>query len=101
MIDHLVVFKLKSTVTTQQQQALAEKLRSFPGQIDGIIELTAGINVTEETENHHGFSLGLRVTFRDAAALKAYGPHPVHQSFVKLLDGILEQVVVVDYPHES
>lgn len=101
MIDHLVVFKLKRDVTPETQQALVDKLRSFPGQIDGIVDLTAGINATEETENHHGFSIGLRVTFRDAAALKAYGPHPVHQSFVKLLDGILEQVVVADYPHET
>jgi hypothetical protein len=99
MFEHLVVFKLKPSVTVEQQQSLVDKLLSFKGQIDGLIEVTAGINITEEMDNRHGFNLGLRVTFQDAQALRAYGPHPVHQAFVRMLDGILEQVVVVDYPH--
>ncbi|MGO4501188.1 Dabb family protein, partial [Paenibacillus sp. 2RAB27] len=64
----------------------------------GIFDISAGINVTEETENIKGYTLGLRVTFEDLASLRSYGPHPVHQEFVKALDGILENVIVVDYP---
>ena len=73
-------------------------LFTFKAKIPGYVELTAGVNVTEETANIHGYTLGLRVTFEDKAALDQYGPHPVHQQFVKLLDGIIESVIVMDYP---
>lgn len=98
MVEHLVVFKLKTGVTPDKEQELLGLLQSFKERIPGIVELTAGINVTEETDNRHGFSLGLRVTFENQEALRQYGPHPVHRQFVQALDGILDQVVVVDYP---
>ncbi|WP_274362941.1 Dabb family protein [Paenibacillus thermotolerans] len=98
MYEHLVVFKFNGNITPDKQQDLLDRLLSFRGRIPGIVDMSAGINVTEETENIHGYSLGLRVTFESLDALRAYGPHPVHQQFVKSLDGILENVVVADYP---
>jgi hypothetical protein len=81
-----------------KQQELLDQLLTFRDRIPGILDLSAGINVTEETENIKGYTLGLRVTFEDLVSLRSYGPHPVHQEFVKSLDGILENVIVVDYP---
>jgi hypothetical protein len=98
MFEHLVSFKFNEKMNPQKEKELMEALLSFKDSIPGIIELTAGLNVTEETENIHGYSLGLRVTFQDMEALRQYGPHPVHQQFVKLLEGIIENVVVIDYP---
>lgn len=98
MIEHLVILKFNASVTPSKQKELVDQLLAFRGAIPGIIDLSAGINVTEETENVHGYTLGLRVTFEDLDSLRAYGPHPVHQDFVKSLDGMLENVVVVDYP---
>jgi hypothetical protein len=98
MFEHLVLFEFNEKMNPQKEKELIEFLLSFKDSIPGIIELTAGINVTEETENIHGYSLGLRVTFQDREALRQYGPHPIHQQFVKLLDGIIENVVVMDYP---
>lgn len=98
MYEHLVVFRFRPDVPTAKQQELLDQLLAFRGAIPGIAQLTAGINVTEETGNIHGFSLGLRITFENQDALRAYGPHPIHQAFVRSLDGILEKVVVVDYP---
>ncbi len=97
MFEHLVVFKFNANVTPVKQQELLDQLLAFQGQIPGILDISAGINVTEETDNIHGYTLGLRVTFEDLASLRAYGPHPVHQQFVKSLEGILENVIVVDY----
>ncbi|ANE45269.1 stress protein [Paenibacillus swuensis] len=98
MIEHIVIFKFNEKVTSEQEQALLDQLLAFKGQIPGIAELSAGINVTEETEVAHGFSLGLRVTFETQEDLRNYGPHPLHQAFVASLSGLLEQVIVVDYP---
>jgi hypothetical protein len=100
MFEHLVVFKLRSDVTTAKLQELTDQLLAFRGRIPGIVDVSAGINMTEEVDNIHGYTLGLRVTFEDQEALRAYGPHPVHQEFVKALDGILVNVVVVDYPKD-
>lgn len=98
MYEHLVSFKFKRSLDAATQQDLLETLRALKGQIPGIIELTAGLNVTEETDNIHGFTLGLRVTFENKESLQLYGSHAAHQLFVRKLDGILDEVVVVDYP---
>jgi len=98
MYEHLVVFKFNTNITPAKQQELLDQLLAFRGRIPGILDISAGLNETEEVENIHGYSLGLRVTFEDLASLRSYGPHPLHQEFVKSLDGILENVIVVDYP---
>ncbi|MGO4731416.1 Dabb family protein [Paenibacillus sp. 2KB_22] len=97
MIDHLVVFKFNDKTTLAKQQEWVEQLLALQEQIPGIVALTAGINVTEETDRIQGYTIGLRVTFEDQDALRAYGPHPAHQAFVASLDGWVEDVIVVDY----
>lgn len=98
MFEHLVSFKFNRILEPGLEQELLELLRGLKDQIPGIVDLTAGVNETEETDNIHGFSIGLRVTFNDRESLQVYGPHPAHQAFVRRLDGLIEQVVVVDYP---
>ncbi|MFD2613145.1 Dabb family protein [Paenibacillus gansuensis] len=98
MYEHLVTFKFLEGYKGEKDGVLLDKLLSFKESIPGIVEVTAGINVTEEVGNIHGYTLGLRVTFESKEALSEYGPHPVHQEFVSLLDGILDNVIVVDYP---
>jgi hypothetical protein len=98
MYEHLVLFKFNNTLTPEKEQEMLDKLKAFKEAIPGIVELTAGINVTEEKERVQGYTLGLRVTFEDKDALSNYGPHPVHQDFVKSLGGVVEDVIVVDYP---
>ncbi|MDQ6420400.1 Dabb family protein [Paenibacillus sp. LHD-117] len=98
MYEHLVFFKFHTNVASAKQQELLDQLLGFRDQIPGIVDISAGLNVTEETDNVHGYTLGLRVTFDNLESLRAYGPHPVHQEFVKSLDGLLDNVIVVDYP---
>jgi hypothetical protein len=98
MFEHLVSFKFKEMLPAPKEKELLETLLSFKERIPGIVDMSAGVNVTDEVGNIHGYTLGLRVTFQDQESLRQYGPHPVHQQFVKLLDGILDNVVVIDYP---
>lgn len=83
---------------TEKQQELVEQLLALRHQIPGIVALSAGINVTEEKESIHGYTIGLRVTFENQNTLRAYGPHPAHQAFVSALDGYISSVIVSDYP---
>ncbi|WP_434750702.1 Dabb family protein [Paenibacillus amylolyticus] len=97
MFEHLVIFKFNDKITPAKQQEFVAQLLTLQDQIPGIVDLTAGVNVTEETDRIQGFTLGLRVTFEDQEALRAYGPHPAHQAFVSSLDGWIENVIVTDY----
>ncbi|MGF9697063.1 MULTISPECIES: Dabb family protein [Paenibacillus] len=101
MFEHLVVFKFNDSITPAKQQEFVSQLLALQDEIPGIIDLTAGINVTEETDHIQGFTLGLRVTFEDQEALRAYGPHPAHQAFVASLSGWVENVIVTDFPIPS
>lgn len=97
MFEHLVVFKFNSKTTPAKQQEFVAQLLALQEQIPGIVALTAGINATEETDRMQGYTIGLRVTFEDQDALRAYGPHPAHQLFVASLNGWVEDVIVADY----
>ncbi|KKI89879.1 stress protein [Bacillus sp. SA1-12] len=97
MYEHIVTFKFNENITPEIEQELLKQLKDFKGKIPGILELTAGINMTEETEQIQGYTLGLRVTFESKQALNDYLPHPVHQAFVSSLSGIIDNVIVVDY----
>lgn len=81
MYEHLVVFKFNTNITADKKQELLDQLLGFQGRIPGILDISAGLNVTEEVENVHGYTLGLRVTFDSLESLRAYGPNPVHQQF--------------------
>lgn len=97
MYEHLVLFKFNEIIPEERQQQFLNQLLSFKGKIPGIHELTAGINQTEEVENKHGYTLALRVTFKNKKALDDYLPHPVHQKFVSSLGDVIEKVIVADY----
>ncbi|MED1205552.1 Dabb family protein [Heyndrickxia acidicola] len=98
MYEHLVIFKFNENITPKKEQELLEKLLSLKEKISGIVEISAGFNITEEEERKQGYGLGLRVTFENKDSLDQYGPHPAHQEFVKSLENVCANVVVVDYP---
>ncbi|WP_226035133.1 Dabb family protein [Aquibacillus saliphilus] len=98
MYEHMVFFKFNGSLTQMKEEELLRKLKALKGEIPGIIELTAGRNVTKEKQRGQGYTLGLRVTFEDKKALDKYGPHPAHQNFVKSLDGVIDDIIVVDFP---
>jgi hypothetical protein len=97
MYEHIVMFKFNENFTPEKEQDLLNQLNKFKGEIPGIVELTAGINVTEEVENKHGYTMGLRVTFKEKKDLDNYLPHPIHQEFVSSLNGVIDHVIVADY----
>lgn len=95
MIEHVVLFKLKPGTSTEERQAAIQALKALRNQIEGIVDLTCGVNFSERSQ---GFEIGLVVRFRDRAALDAYIPHPAHRGAVEqYLHPIREDVIVVDY----
>jgi len=95
MMEHLVLFKLKANVTEEQRQTFVATLKRLSS-IDGIVDMSVGINHSKEGKSQ-GFEIGMRVLFRDHAALDAYLPHPQHVGLVNEIRQLFEDVIVVDY----
>jgi len=98
MFEHIVLLKLKSDVTADQQEDVVKLAQAFKGKIPGIVDLSVGINVTEEVEHKQGYTLGIRVTFENRQACRDYVQHPLHQNFLQSVGPFVEGIVVVDYP---
>lgn len=98
MFEHIVLLKLKPHVALEEQEAAVKRANDFKGNIPDIVDLSAGMNATEETEHTQGFTLGIRVTFENQQACREYIQHPLHQQFLQFVGPFLEGIVVMDYP---
>ncbi len=98
MFEHIVLLKLKSNVTADQQEDVVKLAQAFKSKIPGIVDLSAGINVTEEVEHSQGYTLGIRVTFEHRQACRDYVQHPLHQNLLQTIGPLVDGIVVMDYP---
>lgn len=98
MYEHIVLFKFNTSSTAEKQEEVIQTVKSFKTSIPGIIELSAGFNVTEEVENENGYTVGIRITFEDKQASRNYFHHPLHQQFLQNAGSSIDNVIVVDYP---
>lgn len=95
MIEHLVVFRLVESASSEAIDAIMKEIMSFKEKIPGIIDITCGTNFSMISK---GFTHGVVVRFIDRTALENYFPHPVHQAMVSnLLKPILEDGLEIDY----
>jgi Stress responsive A/B Barrel Domain len=100
MYEHIVLLKLGPNVTIDEQEEAVKHAHAFKDAIPGIVDLSAGINVSEEVEHKQGYTLGIRVTFTNQQACRDYIQHPLHQNLLQRIGPLVEGIVVVDYPFE-
>ncbi|MDB5085387.1 MAG: stress protein [Bacilli bacterium] len=98
MVEHIVIFKFREQLSSDKEKELVDLVYSFKKRIPGVVDVSAGINVTEETEKIHGYQFGFRITFENQDYLRNYRPHPVHKEFGQAIKGLTENVIVMDYP---
>jgi hypothetical protein len=97
MVEHIVLLKLKSDVTSAQLDALPDALFKMADEIPGIESITAGTNNSPEGKSQ-GYSYGFIVRFKDEAARDAYLPHPFHRKVAgEQIRPLVEDVLVFDY----
>lgn len=81
-VTHVVLFKLKepanSATAIKQFKDAAREMRAIPGIYD--IEIGPAITTAGGSGE---YEIGMTVVFRDEAALKAYGPHPIHKKMAE------------------
>ena len=97
MVEHIVLLKLKSDVTTAQLETLSDALFGMADEIPGIESITAGTNNSPEGKSQ-GYAYGFIVRFTDEAARDAYLPHPFHRQVAgEHIRPLVEDVLVFDY----
>ena len=95
MVEHVVLFKFKPTISKDEIAKITEDLKGLKGQIDGLIDLSVGENFSARSK---GFDTGLVVRFADEKALATYQEHPEHVRILnEKLRPNLDDVIAVDY----
>jgi hypothetical protein len=95
-LRHVVLFKFNDNADPAAIARVEEAFAALPSKIPQIRDFEWGLNNSPEGLDK-GFTHGFLVTFGSEEDREIYLPHPDHQDFVKLLDGIMEDVLVFDY----
>jgi hypothetical protein len=93
---HVVTFQFKATTSPEKIKEIELAFAALPSKIKEIADFEWGTNNSPEKLNQ-GLTHCFLVTFKSEADREKYLPHPAHKEFVKLLDGHIANVMVLDY----
>ncbi len=91
MIVHNFAFRWKSGVTEEQKTRALTTILAFQGQIPGLLETHAGVNLSPRSG---GYEFGGTMKFTDQAALAAYTDHPSHQALLAWLKPLIDAIEI-------
>lgn len=97
MINHVVLFKLKTFPEKEKKEILAtlkSELESLPGKIKEVKFLEVGLNYKTESES---YDIVLLSHFESIPDLAIYRTHPEHLKVVALFTDVIESRAAVDY----
>jgi len=95
-LRHIVLFKFKATSEAVDIQKIENAFIALPTKIKEIKDFEWGLNNSPEGLDK-GFTHCFLVTFDSEADRATYLTHPDHLAFVALLDGHVDDVLVLDY----
>ena len=93
MLIHIVCWKYKPEVTSDQRKEHIARLRSLDGLVPGMVSLDVGSDILGLDRS---YDTGLVGVYEDRAALDAYSEHPEHQK-VAAMGRDLAAAVSVDF----
>ena len=96
ILRHVVAFKFKPEITTEQMQKATADFHALKARIPEIIEFEGGPDVAYQKKSGK-FTHCFLVTVKSEKDLATYGAHPVHKAFSQSVDPLLAEVMVVDY----
>jgi hypothetical protein len=96
MIEHLVFFRCRATVTSEIRGRIIRSFQALQGVIPGLLEVAIAENTSDETQFRHGYDLGLRMRFVDRAHLRAYLDHRSHRAVAELVLPSVDDIAVCD-----
>lgn len=96
LLRHVVLFNFNDSATDLKIKEIEQAFSQLPEKISEIYSYEWGLNNSPEGLNK-GMTHCFLVTFHSEEDRNNYLPHPSHQDFVKLIEGYIEDVTVVDY----
>lgn len=96
VLKHIVMYKFNDNLTPAQVEEVVEAFNKMTKQIDTVIGYEHGTNVSQEMKSE-GFTHVFVVTFQDEAGRATYLKHPAHDTYVAVVKGRREKVIVFDY----
>lgn len=99
MYKHVVLWKVKSDLDSQEKSAqvnkASEMLGKLPAHISGITQFEVGINIGDYQATFYDFCLVS--AFETRADFDNYCRDPVHNSVVEFIGSITEDEQIVDF----
>ncbi len=93
---HLVLLTFKKSASPEAICDVEHAFAALPAKIPTITNLEWGTDLSHENLAK-GYTHSFILSFSSLQDLKDYLPHPAHKEFVKHLDPILENILVLDF----
>lgn len=94
MLTHIVIWKYRADISTEERESHLALLRRLPGFIPSVESFSVGFDVLRIPRS---YDTGLIAVFRDRAGLEAYTVHPEHVAVADFGRSISEHVASVDF----
>ncbi len=95
-LRHVVSLKFKTSATKEQIKQVEDAFAALETRIPTVNSLKWGTNVSPEKLNK-GFTHCFLLTFKSDQDRDDYLVHPAHKDFGKLLEPVLDDVMVIDF----
>lgn len=97
MVKHIVLFKLKDTLSIEEKTEIMNSFKSaieaLPAEIDFIRQIYVGININEAEK----WDICLESTFDSLDDVKAYAVHPAHVAAAAIIKDAKADRSCVDF----
>ncbi|MHB1629680.1 MAG: Dabb family protein [Bacilli bacterium] len=97
MVEHLCVYRIRQMPDADIENEIVRLFQKLKGEIEGLLEMSVGINTTEEVEYLNGYTVGLRMLFDSRHSLKNYLEYPKHKAVADFVLKSVDDVIVCDF----
>ncbi|KAJ9297290.1 hypothetical protein DTO271G3_4583 [Paecilomyces variotii] len=95
-VYHIVLFRLKPGVTSEQLANWSAISRAMVGKIPGLISLHAGSPLPISVPRAKGFDMGLVAVLESPEHVAGYAEHPAHLEVHKIREELCEDTLAYD-----
>jgi hypothetical protein len=97
-VHHVVLFDLKDDVTPEQVEEFITVGEALISQIPGVQDVSLNKKAREDRNVHvKDYDVALYVRWENNEAGNIYGPHPLHQTVLKLYKSQWAGVKIIDF----
>jgi hypothetical protein len=97
-VNHVVLVNLKDGVTPEQIEEIRIVGKALLSKIPGVLEVSFGKKALDDRPIHvKDYDVALYVKWENIEVGKAYGPHVLHQTLLKLYGPLFARLRVIDF----